>query len=114
MKTALFAFAFPLLTTGAAAMPAAAPGPAGLPIEQVQMQCDYNRCVDVRTGVYTQSTCNRRGCFPLGGPRGQLGPYGEDYRYGRARRGYYDDGYYGGGGYYRSRRQYSGSPYGGW
>lgn len=84
-------------------MPFSAPAPASLPIEQVQMQCDYNRCIDVRTGVYTQSTCNRRGCFPLGGARGQIGPYGEDNRYYR-RRGY--DGY--GGGYYRGPRQYRG------
>jgi hypothetical protein len=104
MKAALFALALPLLAAGGAqAMPLAAPAPAGLPIEQVQMQCDYNRCIDVRTGVYTQSTCNRRGCFPLGGPRGQIGAYGEDNRYYR-RRGY-DDGYYGGG-YYRGPRQY--------
>lgn len=110
MKAALFAFALPLLAAGTAqALPFPAPAPAGLPIEQVQMQCDYNRCIDVRTGVYTQSTCNRRGCFPLGGPRGQIGPYGEDNRYYR-RRGY-DDGYYGGGygdGYYRGPRQYRG------
>lgn len=102
MKAALFAFALPLLTAGGAqAMPFSAQAPTGLPIERVQMQCDYNRCIDVRTGVYTQSTCNRRGCFPLGGPRGQIGPYGEDNRYYR-RRGY--DGY--GGGYYRGPRQY--------
>jgi hypothetical protein len=94
MRAALFAGT-------AQAMPFPAPAPAGLPIEQVQMQCDYNRCIDVRTGVYTQSTCNRRGCFPLGGPRGQIGPYGEDNRYYR-RRGYYDDGYY------RGPRQYRG------
>lgn len=109
MRAALFAFALPLLAAGTAqAMPFQAPAPAGLPIEQVQMQCDYNRCIDVRTGVYTQSTCNRRGCFPLGGPRGQIGPYGEDNRYYRRR--HYDDGYGGGygDGYYRGPRQYRG------
>lgn len=106
MRAALFAFALPLLAAGTAqAMPFAAPAAAGLPVEQVQMQCDYNRCIDVRTGVYTQSTCNRRGCFPLGGARGQIGPYGEDNRYYR-RRGYYGDGY--GDGYYRGPRQYRG------
>ncbi len=102
MKAALFALGLPVLFASGAsqAMPYAAHGGVGLPIEQVQMQCNRSRCVDVRTGVYTQSTCNNRGCFPLGGARGQLNEYGQDQRYDR--RGYGQSREYG------QRRSYDG------
>ena len=45
---------------------------------QVQMRCTPNSCINERTGVYTQSHCDRYGCRPIGGPVGQLGPDGED------------------------------------
>ncbi|MGX1787305.1 hypothetical protein ACWIGM_11225 [Bosea sp. NPDC055332] len=106
MKTALFALALPLFAASAAvAMPLAAPAPVASPIEQVQMRCDQNSCIDLRTGVYTKSGCDRRGCYPISGPRGQIGAYGQDYRYSRGRD--YDDGYYRRRDYY-GRRGYDG------
>ncbi|MEN5084815.1 hypothetical protein ABE438_20220 [Bosea sp. TWI1241] len=65
--------------TAAAAFPAGVP--AGVPalpaapsgIVQVQMQCTPQSCIDPRTGVYTQSTCDARGCRPSSGPVGRLG-----------------------------------------
>lgn len=93
MKAALFALTLPLLAVGAAeAMPLAAPTPATLPITQVQLRCDQNSCIDQRTGVYTASTCDYRGCRPSSGPVGRIGGYGQDYRYKRSHG--YDDGYY--------------------
>jgi hypothetical protein len=59
--------------------------PTGGPIVAVQMHCDQLRCIDMRTGAYTQSTCDRRGCRPLGGVVGRTDPrslgfgYGSDY-----------------------------------
>jgi hypothetical protein len=93
MKAALFAFALPLFAANSAgAMPLAPFAPTSPPITQVQMRCDVNSCIDQRTGVYTESTCDYRGCRPSSGPRGRIGGYGQDYRYSRGRD--YDDGYY--------------------
>ena len=49
-----------------------------LPVTRVQMQCTPSSCIDMQTGVYTQSTCDRYGCRPLGGAVGRLGPGGYD------------------------------------
>lgn len=42
-------------------------------ITQVQLQCTAASCIDPRTGVYTQSTCDRYGCRPISGPVGRVG-----------------------------------------
>lgn len=119
MKAALFACTLPLFLAGAVeAMPLVPSAPAGLPIVQVQLRCDQNSCIDQRTGVYTASTCDYRGCRPSSGPVGRIGGYGQDYRYSRGRG--YDDGYDRGRGYgyddrrFRGPRQNSGSAYGRW
>lgn len=89
------------LAGAALAMPAAplqAPGP----IVQVQLQCTPQSCIDPRTGVYTQSTCDRYGCRPIGGAVGRLG--GGQRGYG-GYDGYDDDP--------PPRRRYGGNPYAG-
>ena len=96
MRTAAFGFGLALVVSGlalgqAAALPAhtgslalAGRGAA----TPVQLRCDQNRCIDPRTGVYGQSTCNARGCFPLGGPVGRVSPPDAAERaYGRQARG---------------------------
>lgn len=45
----------------------------GYGITEVQLQCTTASCIDPRTGVYTQSTCDRYGCRPSSGPVGRLG-----------------------------------------
>lgn len=59
-----------------------------LGVTQVQLQCSPASCIDPRTGVYTQSTCDRYGCRPISGPVGRVGGQGPAYRGGG-----YDDGY---------------------
>jgi len=111
MKAVLFAAALPLIfaASGSHAMPLPAAPIAPLPIEQVQMRCDQNSCIDQRSGVYTESACDRRGCYPSSSPRGRVGGYGgyggygQDERPYRGRRGYDDDG-----GGYRGRGGYDG------
>src|SRR5947209_7601940 len=55
------------------------------PIVAVDMHCDHQRCIDMRTGAYTQSSCNRGGCYSIGGVVGYTDPqslglgYGSDY-----------------------------------
>jgi hypothetical protein len=73
---------------GAAAAPAR-PDPAAMPdvIVPVQMRCDARACFDPRTGAYTRSLCDSRGCRPVGGvveylgqaTRGHGGPRGYGY-----------------------------------
>ena len=61
----------------AQAMPAAldrAPLPAPGPIVAVQLHCDHLRCIDLHTGAYTHSGCNRGGCYPTGGIVGYADP----------------------------------------
>ena len=72
--------------TQAQAAPAAPDrAPTRGPIVAVQMHCDHLRCIDLRTGAYSQSSCNRYGCRPLGGITGRTDPqslglgYGSDY-----------------------------------
>jgi len=52
-------------------------------IHRVQMLCTPQSCVDQRTGVYTASSCDYRGCRPSSGPVGRLPGYGGGYGYGR-------------------------------
>ncbi|MBL8588011.1 MAG: hypothetical protein JNK46_05730 [Methylobacteriaceae bacterium] len=90
--------------------------PADGMFQNVQMVCDYNRCIDPRTGAYTQSSCNRGRCVPLGGivgydrsgaQGGYAGPRrGYDDRYERRRR-WEEDRYY-----ERPRREWRGPPSG--
>lgn len=81
---------------GASAMPLMPLRAAGAVI-QIQMRCTPSSCVDARTGVYTQSTCDRYGCRPIGGPVGRVGGRGSAYDNGYddrpARRRGWDDGY---------------------
>lgn len=51
-------------------------------IHSVQMQCTPSSCINQRTGVYTQSTCNAYGCRPIGRPVGRLPGYGRGPDYG--------------------------------
>lgn len=95
MRLRAIAFAAGILFTAFAG--AASALPRGLEIDapsdliQVQMRCDASRCIDQRTGVYSQSTCDRYGCRPLGGPVGRVGGSGRGYDGGP--RGGYDGGY---------------------
>ena len=61
------------------------PAPAATaPIVRVQLVCDPSRCIDPRTGAYTQSGCDYRGCYPISGVVGYTNPgYGDDPRYWR-------------------------------
>jgi hypothetical protein len=74
-------------------------------IVQVQLQCSPQSCIDPRTGIYTQSTCDRYGCRPSSGPVGRIGGPQPGYGGGydddrpRRRRGWDDGGYGGGGGF---------------
>ena len=55
------------------------------PIVMAQLHCDHLRCINLRTGAYTHSNCNRQGCYPSGGVVGRTDPhslglgYGSDY-----------------------------------
>lgn len=79
--------------------------PARGPIVTVQLHCDRLRCIDLRTGAYTQSGCNRRGCYPISGVVGHTDPrslgfgYGSDFPPGdyqwRQQRRWDRDRYYG-------------------
>lgn len=85
---ALAACLFAGLNGTAHAMPAL-PVEAPAAIVQVQLQCSPQSCIDPRTGVYTQSTCDRYGCRPIGGPVGRSG--GGQPGYGGGYGGYDDD-----------------------
>jgi hypothetical protein len=74
MRIAGFVFGIALagFASAASAMPAA---PVPMPIKPivVQLQCSPQRCIDPRTGVYTESTCDRYGCRQSSGPVGRVG-----------------------------------------
>lgn len=55
-----------LAVASAAPLAGTAPRPDNL-VRQVQLECNNLRCLDPRTGAYTQSTCNARGCRPSSG-----------------------------------------------
>lgn len=59
----------------ASAAPVSAPGHAPVsfdPVQSVQYVCDQFRCLDPRTGAYTQSACGRNGCRPSSGIVGYI------------------------------------------
>jgi len=97
MRAAALSFGLVLTFSGTAlALPTytgsidLASGPA---ITQIQLRCDQSRCINPRTGVYSQSTCDWQGCRPLGGPVGRVSP-GETARIlenSRRRRDWDDD-----------------------
>ncbi|HEX8664191.1 MAG TPA: hypothetical protein VF744_09200 [Beijerinckiaceae bacterium] len=69
--------------SGATALPIR-PAPAATPdalVVPVQMRCDARACFDPRTGAYTRSRCDHRGCRPVGRVVEYLGqaPYGGGY-----------------------------------
>ncbi len=47
---------------------------------RVQWTCNMDGCFDVRTGAFTESACNRRGCYPTSGVVGRMTPRGPAYR----------------------------------
>jgi hypothetical protein len=64
------------LTAGASAMPTAgavsAIRPESSAVVPVRMICDHLRCFDPRSGAYTHSACDRRGCYRTGPVVGYL------------------------------------------
>lgn len=92
--------AFALWASQANALPLAGM-PIGSDITEVQLQCTAASCIDPRTGVYTQSTCDRYGCRPIGGPVGRVGgpAYGAPPPQRQWGGGGYGGGGYGGGGF---------------
>ncbi len=52
---------------------------AQAPIVHVQLVCNPSRCIDPRTGAYTQSGCDYRGCYPTSGVVGYTNPGGAGY-----------------------------------
>lgn len=99
-KLALAAFA--LWASHANALPVA-PLQIGPGVTPVQLQCTPASCIDPRTGVYTQSTCDRYGCRPSSGPVGRIGgpAYGArpPRQWDGGGYGYRGGGGYGGGGF---------------
>ena len=93
-----FAGLFATFSTAAFALPMAAPMTAGHTLTKVYMRCDPQRCIDPRTGEYSQSTCDASGCRPLGGIVGQTDPRG-GYSGGGYGPAPYQGGYHGGGGF---------------
>jgi hypothetical protein len=60
---------------------------AELDVSLTRLVCNPERCVDLQTGAYTQSGCDYRGCYPIGGIVGysnsagdRPGSGGEAYR----------------------------------
>ncbi|MBB4258771.1 hypothetical protein GGD64_002790 [Bradyrhizobium sp. CIR3A] len=49
-------------------------------VVQIQWTCNMDGCFDVRTGAFTESACNRRGCYPTSGVVGRMTPHGPAYR----------------------------------
>ena len=98
LKMSLAALLSGVALSGAAAAPAGfdpALRAEALPvIVPVQLVCDPRRCIDPRTGAYTQSGCNRRGCYPISGIVGYERSRGGAGRgYGRPRDYQEDDDY---------------------
>ena len=55
-------------------------------IVSVRLVCDRHRCLDSRTGAYTESNCDYRGCWPSSGVVGYLDGRGRTYGYQRTGR----------------------------
>lgn len=83
LKIASFALATTFVAHSAVALPAAqAPqvdrsSAEQLPVVNVQWRCDPNRCLNVRTGAYTASSCDWRGCRPSSGIVGYIDGRGQ-------------------------------------
>lgn len=69
------------LTGGAASAMPLAPLEGGAGIVRVQLQCTQFSCINPRTGEYTRSRCDYRGCYPISGPVGRIDRFGNDQRY---------------------------------
>lgn len=74
--TVAFIFVLMALSAGASALPGPgakllAPPARAIP---VRMICDPRRCFDPRNGAYSQSGCDRRGCYQSGPVIGYLSP----------------------------------------
>lgn|SRR5262245_22183807 len=54
-------------------------------VSPVRLDCNPSRCLDTRTGAYTQSTCDRRGCRPIGGVVGYIDEDNSGRAYGPGR-----------------------------
>ncbi|MCC8957622.1 hypothetical protein H8B02_30585 [Bradyrhizobium sp. Pear77] len=50
-------------------------------LTQVQWRCTPSSCINEQNGLYTQSHCGYRGCRPIPGVVGRLGPNGYDSKY---------------------------------
>jgi hypothetical protein len=61
---------------------ASTPDAVRSPLVKVQLVCNHARCIDPRNGAYTQSSCNRNGCYPISGVIGRTNPNGSGYGYG--------------------------------
>lgn len=81
LSTLAPALIFGTLASGALAMPVPEI-PAPNDIHRVQLVCTPQSCIDQRTGVYTASNCDYRGCRPSSGPVGRLPGYGGGPAYG--------------------------------
>lgn len=74
--TLAWIFGLVAVSVGAMALPARGAKPwvtSGLAMP-VRMVCDPQRCFDPRSGVYSSSTCDRRGCYQSGPIIGHLNP----------------------------------------
>jgi len=78
--------------SGSSASAASSPGLVQAPslVVRVRMVCDNRRCIDPRTGAYSESACDRRGCYQsgpiIGYERGARGRDDEDRGERRGRR----------------------------
>jgi hypothetical protein len=104
MRASLLAFAFMLggFAAAAAAMPARPIGTDPL-VHDVQWSCTQERCIDQRTGAWTQSQCDGYGCRRLGEAprqlRNRIPAYRDDGFDPRPRRRGWDGGHRGRGGF---------------
>ncbi len=60
-------------------------------LTQVQWRCTPSSCINEQNGYYTQSHCDYRGCRPIPGVVGRLGPNGYDSKYDPRYYGNYQD-----------------------
>ncbi len=81
MKRIIFSIAAAVFFTSGAANAAMSPQPmrSDNSIVSVQLVCSNMNCHDPRTGYYTYSGCNYRGCYPTSGFIGRLPGYGDGY-----------------------------------
>jgi hypothetical protein len=48
-------------------------------LSRVQWDCNQDGCFDQRTGAFTASGCDRRGCYPTSGVKGRMTERGPAY-----------------------------------